>query len=858
MSIECHIEMCSILYKNIAIVCIYRPPNGNYDLFFEAVSNALQVAIKKYQYVILCGDLNIDFSKDTLTKNRLLDIFQSYQLNITTHEPTRIFTNCNGQTSCTTIDYLTTNLPEHTYCCKIINPFIADHLAQIIDAKVAQNPRMKETNYEMITYRDMTEENILKFVQNIQNVDWTRIYIENVNLAFEILVYNLNWHLNICCPTIKKTVHYKRPENKWYTKELTLERQKLKNHYWLAVNSNSEVLKNTYKIKNKQYKKNIRTIKSNYYTKKIQMASNKSRETWKIVNETLGKNKKTNKQITITFNNMIVKDPNTIANAFADHFSSAALTSLRQHKGENLTLPCTTMDSVANSLFIPYVDENDVKRELGNLKNKKSTGLDEISIKILKSIGEEICKLLTYLINKSLALGTFPDILKTACVIPVFKKDDPLNIGNYRQISLLSALSKLIERIVYNIIIKYLNRTQIISTSQHGFRENMSVETASYQLLNFVYKELDEGKYVLSLMFDLSRAFDTVDAEFLRQKLYAVGIRGSMLQWISSYISSRKMVVKHANVKSETKDIQMGVPQGSVLGPLLFMIYVNDLPSYISKGQVTMFADDTTITIAAPTPEELSSNLICVRDELEAWCQRNNLILNNSKTVSLNFHVRKPLPTNFETLHNIELSDTAKFLGTHLDSKLSWNKHIDFVCSKLNSAYFAILQMKSHINVEGLLSIYYGLAYSHVANNIVSWGIANNIQRVLIGQKRIIRLIFNKGRMESCRNVYIQNNILTVPSILLWKCALYVFKHKSNFKSVGGYHSYSTRHGNNLSTSLHKTSLFENSPDYNFIKIFNKLPVQLREMKGYYKFKKQTKHFFIEKAFYSTQEYFDT
>lgn len=221
----------------------------------------------------------------------------------------------------------------------------------------------------------------------------------------------------------------------------------------------------------------------------------------------------------------------------------------------------------------------------------------------------------------------------------------------------------------------------------------------------------------------------------------------------------------------------------------------------------------------------------------------------------LNFHIRKPLPPNFQLENNIVLTESTKFLGTRIDCRLKWDGHIDFVCAKLNSAYYAIFQMKSSLNKEGLLSIYYSLAYSHMANNIVSWGISSGISRVLVSQKRLIRLIFNLQPRTSCKEFFKNEKILTVPSIFLWKCVTYVFKNKNQFKQVGQCHSYNTRHGSNLLMPSHKTSLYKKSPAYNFARMFDLLPENLKKIQNCHSFRRQTKSYFLEKAFYSIDEY---
>ena len=851
-SVESHVEMCGIIYNNIAIMCAYRPPNGELDIFFENITAAVEVVMKQTQLLIFCGDFNIDYVKDSLAKQTLCDILSSFELNITTCDPTRIFTMCNGCTCSSAIDYLSTNLPVDMYVCKIVDPCIADHFAQIITIKNGMNKPTSESARSESKFRNLSENNLKLFAAEVANTDWSFVYnVDDINVAFSEFINTLLFCLNTCCPLVKKkdTIH---KQNAWFNDNLMKQRNELKSLYWLVNSSNSKIL---YQEMKREYKKNIRITKREYYKNRINSAENRSKETWKIINIKLNRNKNKANPIQLLVNDKVIKDSDKIANTFANYFSTISNIKLFEYYGENLSLPCTIMGNQPQTLFVRYIDEYTVKNAINKLNNKKSAGLDEITTKVLKVIKDIISSPLVYLINKSLESGIFPDILKIACVIPLYKKDDQCNIENYRQISLLNVLSKLIERLIHNMIVEFLNMHNIITPCQHGFISTKSIETASHYLLDSIYNDLDEGKYVMTLMFDLSRAFDTVNIEYMVTKLYNMGIRGNLLHWINSYMSNRKFLVKYADTMSDVKDVQMGVPQGSVLGPLLFTLYVNDLPTFITKGRVTMYADDTTITVSAEDPEELSKNITHVYNELGTWCQRNQLILNEKKTVFINFHIRRELAPEFWTENNIDASHNAKFLGTWLDSKLSWNIHVDFVCKKLNSAYFAIFQMKNVLDVKGLLNIYYALAYSHLTMNIVTWGAGRNISRVLISQKRIIRLIFSLQPLDSCRDIFRNNKILTVTGIYILKCVCFVHKNIHSFNRLGDTHSYKTRYNNDLTVPLHTTDFYKRSPKYNLITLYNKLPSHLKNVKHFNKFKSATKKYLLEKSFYSLQEF---
>ncbi len=267
------------------------------------------------------------------------------------------------------------------------------------------------------------------------------------------------------------------------------------------------------------------------------------------------------------------------------------------------------------------------------------------------------------------------------------------------------------------------------------------------------------------MSFDISKAFDTVNRDILREKLWAIGIRDPLIKWLESYLSDRGMFIDLNGVRSDINSVKLGVPQGSVLGPLLFSIFMNDLPLYIKGFDVIMYADDFTVFLSSSDIESLNNDLVILYDLMSKWCASNKIVLNERRTVCLNFFNRTPLPE--KTLGpNLNIVQCAKFLGTHLDGSLShWSAQVDHVVGKLNSAFFAIMQLKSTLHQKALLDIYYALAYSHLSYNIVNWGSTFELNRIFIAQKRILRLIFGMSPLDSCKSVFKKHNLLTVPCL---------------------------------------------------------------------------------------------
>ena len=271
-------------------------------------------------------------------------------------------------------------------------------------------------------------------------------------------------------------------------------------------------------------------------------------------------------------------------------------------------------------------------------KNNVATGIDTLNAKIIKDSKVSILNYLTDIINLSFETNVFPDSMKIAIISPIFKEGDPDDITNYRPISVLPIISKLFERAAANQIVEFLENNNILSNRQHAYRKSHSTETCLFELLNNVYKNLDDKLFVAVAKLDLSKAFDSISHNLLLKKMQKLGLENNSLMWIQSYLSNRKQITRIKEFTSSTEIIKSGVPQGSILGPLLFLCYVNDLPEvFENKCQMLSYADDTQLLVTAKTKSDLKNKLETALNTAQNWYSKNLMLNNIGKTEFLVF-----------------------------------------------------------------------------------------------------------------------------------------------------------------------------------------------------------------------------
>ena len=521
----------------------------------------------------------------------------------------------------------------------------------------------------------------------INSINWERFQlILNVGDACNFLNDEFNEVLNRHAPW--RVVKVKGEHLPWITTELiSLYRQRDKawaEHRKTKNNDDWEA----YKQLRNQSKVKTRNAKSNYYSECLNKDFKNPKQFWnKIKSITNDKQKHLISQI--RDGDTIVHDSLSVAKALNHHFSSVC-SSLLPESSTN-TLSASTSPSCSTSFSFRKITPAEVKKAILDSNGNSSAGLDGLDMKYIKLAANVLMFPLADLYNLSLSTNEIPNIWKHARITPIHKAGDVLDCNNYRPISIICAIAKILEKLVFNQLSEYLNTNNILSPAQSGFRPNHSTSTALLKLTNDIFTAAGKGQMTGAIFVDLTKAFDFIDRYLLLDKLHNIGLSRNVLLWFSSYLHNRKQCVVINGEHSDLVVQERGVPQGSTLGPLLFLIFINDLPSILTNSQTQLYADDTVIYTSKATLDELQTTLQTEFTLLEDWLLQNKLILNKNKSVTMIFGTKSKLKSNqghcvvaCRDGTPLQKVDKVKYLGAWLDNSLSFKTHIHNTVRKVN------------------------------------------------------------------------------------------------------------------------------------------------------------------------------
>jgi hypothetical protein len=502
---------------------------------------------------------------------------------------------------------------------------------------------------------------------------------------------------------------------------------------------------------------------------------------------------------------------------------------------EELDTPPSTKFS-----FTPITEEF-VLNELRHLKTNKAIGLDNISARLLKDASSVISNCLTNIFNRSLFSSTFPSLWKCGKVTALFKSGDRCLPGNYRPITVLPSLSKILERAVHRQLYSYLNENKLITSKQFGFRPKLSTEVALLNVSDKILSNMDNGYLTGAVFIDLSKAFDTVDHELLVNKLRSLGMDDICVQWFISYLGNRSQVTSVASTLSSSAAVTVGVPQGSILGPLLFLIYVNDLVKCPLQSEIVLYADDTVLYCSGKNVHELELQLNDDLSVVSHWFNRNLLTINTSKCKFMVFGSTRKL-NNIETVDiyinrsTLDRTDKFKYLGIIFNQSLTWHDHVDYLVKKINQRIGLMKRVKHLLPISARITLYNSLIAPLFDYGDIVWGDKNN--EVLMSylqtlQNKAAKIILNKPfyssasealntlgfKILSCRRKV--NRLTTV-----YKCinGEIDFNLLENVHSNSHIHSYNTRTKENFHLPRVRTNwgkqrfVYQSTKEYNSLK----------------------------------------
>jgi Reverse transcriptase (RNA-dependent DNA polymerase) len=870
--LECSAVDITLENNTFSIVSVYRPPSilkqdvNQFIDRFEVILNKLN---SEKKYPIICGDFNLNLLDNDSNVYKFKDILNVVNLVPTIHTPTRF---CD--TTATLIDNIfISKLFPLKYCDnQVLDFYLSDHEAQILKICDSESISSKIKTSK----RNFSVKNIKKFKNCLKNETWLTVYkCKNTNESFNEFHKIMRKHFEESFPNIEfKNVNFcnkDKKRNDFMTLGLRVSQKKvriIKKLQKMYPNIWSKEYAKTYKY---IYYKLVRLSSKKLNTYKIKTAANKSQAMWQIINEKHGKNKVKEYIKSLVVNGEENFNAKVMSNAFGDHYVNC-ITDIKNHMPKcDKPYDTEKLPVNVNSMFLSPVTPYEIYKLIKSLKNKKSSGFDEISDFLIKQCAEYVNHVLSYIINQSFNEGVFPEILKLAIIKPLHKKGSKTDLNNYRPVNLLSVFSKIFEKAFLIRLLSFLKEFKILADFQHGFQKSKSTETAIFELIDSFLKSIDEKSKTAGIFLDLSKAFDMVDHEILLSKLNTYGIRGTCYKWLQSFLKNRKQkvqltVLENGNEKvytSEEKTINFSVIQGSILGPILFLIYINDLPLNITDNAHPVgYADDSNFKISGINNIVLHENSVKLIVKVKNFLNTNGLKLNVQKTEIIQFQNIHNKNVRLDSIQiddeSILLAKNTKFLGIIIDESLKWNDHIDFICKKLSSVIFAINELRQESEIECLLTMYYANFHCHLKYAVICWGNAHDAIRVFRLQKKVIRLICSAKKRDSCRDLFKILGILTLTCVFIMECALKVKQNMSKFTEHVIHHQHATRNQSGKIPPIYcRTEMYKNGPFHSCLNIYNNLPPYLREIDNYNIFKTSLKIFLLNNQFYDLKEYYN-
>lgn len=817
--------------KAFTVIGIYRSPSFTNPAAFI---NSLETYLKNHtstSSLILTVDINInilDSSTDENTSN-YLNLMAEHGMISAINAPTH-------DKSCIDHIFVRSKSLTNSIICKTD---LTDHAMVMagINTQSEKCPPLKRSRLK-IDFEGLKKA--------IEQTDWSNVTNnESLNDAVLIFSNTLSELVNIHSKVVQIS-HSKFNINPWMTSGLIrCSKHKDKLHSQSRKYPNDATKKLIYTRYRNYYIALLRNLKAEYDNKELKKYKNVPKKLWKSINHITHRHSKNNKTA-----HELTKIKDTTEDSLDEcnkYFSSVgqvlanSILTQSNETQESLANNVKIKETPLNSLFISPTDEEEIKSLIMQLDPDSSPGLDNINNRMLKATCNVIAKPLEAIFNLSIRTGVFPQAWKSAAVVPIHKcgsKDLP---NNFRPISLLGSISKLLERIVNKRLVSFLESNSLLMDRQFGFRQGRSTEDAVTLLTDIISAHLDNGRNCIGVFLDLAKAFDTVSIPILLKKLEAYGVRGSGLEWFTSYLTNRNQSVKIGDHVSSLRSIAFGVPQGSILGPTLFLLYINDIDTLpLQNADILCYADDTAVIFHGCSWPVVTEKAQDGMSQVLNWLNSNLLTLNTSKTKFMCFH-KTAASNSHEITHikihsrqclsstdltckcgSIERVESLKYLGVIIDERLTFKEHMISMSKRVRKLLYVFKNLRDIDDGKIIKLVYYSLCQSIINYCILAWGCAAASTLIILerAQRGVLKVALKKPIRFPTTTLYEEAQVLSVRKLFYMRVAVSV--HKKTINS-DNYHEMLRKRVFKLPIPSVKSSFAQRFRLYTFPFIYNKL-----------------------------------
>lgn len=766
---ECLVVMCN---KTIYSV-MYRPPNSQITNFITHLERLLNYATENNLELILGGDFNIDVRRTGPAQESFRLMIESNGFAICTETPTRVTIQTES-----VLDLFITNTNINEVLSGVVCSGISDHFPIYLFLE-RHNNRTHAQAAATVRFQNLTEETLHSFNSRLMNESWTDVFrCETADAAYEKFISVFK---RIYLQSFKDRIFKTNGKNRkpWINQEC-LRRIKQKNKLYKKF-LKTRLVSDLQKFK--QYRNKLTSFLKNekrcYLHSQFQQDACKgSADMWRKINKLL------NLRVHSPVVEELVSEGRRVhgielAEKFNTFFKEIVKSSHCPPPADH-AIPRNT-----KSIFFEPTDESEIQTIVNTLPNSKARDVDDIQIGPIKYVINTIAPVLSYIYNLALSTGCFPKLMQVSKVIVLFKGGDKNEMSNYRPISILPVFSKVLEKVIHNRLLNFCTKFELITPAQYGFRPKRSTETALLMQKEIILDALESKQLCIGVFVDFSKAFDRLNHQTLLQKLELYGIRGIASALLKSYLEHRFQCVAIGKDVSTFQRITTGVPQGSILGPLLFTLYVNDITRISNKPHYILYADDTSLLFKGTNIPCLISTINGVLETLNSWSRANSLLINSKKTKAVLFHSRQSvvsLDLQIQLDNTItDVVDTVKTLGVFFHENMSWDHHINSVLSKLAKSVGILARVRSFFPVSIKLLLYNALFVSHVNYCFLVWGntTKTNIHKIYLLQKKAVRHIANVDYLAHTKELFTRFNI--VPAYQLYEFCL-ATRYKNPFR----------------------------------------------------------------------------